>query len=258
MSLPNNISRKNNKLSLFILTKNEEINIRDCIKSAEFADEIIILDSGSTDKTQQIVRSLGVPFYHSDWRGGGFQRNKAIKLCNYEWIYTLDADERITPALAKEIKIVINSSSHDVYDVPRKSLFISRFMEFSGWWPDRTKRLFKKTSGKFSNHFAHSEFLTKKNVGHLNNHMIHFSYRNVDDILRKIQYFSSAGAYNYIEKGKKGSLLKAIFHGLWAFFKTYFLKLGFLDGGEGFMLAVMNAETTYYRYLKLLYVNKSF
>jgi glycosyltransferase involved in cell wall biosynthesis len=258
MSQLNNISRTNNKLSIFILTKNEERNIGACIKSAEFADEIIILDSGSIDKTEQIARKFGVPFYHSDWKGGGLQRNKAIKLCKYEWIFSLDADERITPALAKEIKITIKSNLYDVYDIPRKSLFINRFMRFSGWWPDRTKRLFKKKSGKFSNHFAHSEFLAKKSIGHLSNHMIHFSYRNIDDILKKIQYFSSAGAFNYIKKGKRGSLPKAIFHGLWAFFKTYFFRLGFLDGSEGFILAFMNAETTYYRYLKLTYLNKGF
>jgi len=253
------ISRKNyNKLSIFILTKNEEINIKDCIKSAQFADEVIVLDSGSSDKTKKIAKDLEVRFYSAEWIGGGIQRNKAIQLCKHEWIFSLDADERITLDLAKEINIAINSNLNDVYDVPRKSLFISRFMRFSGWWPDRTKRLFRRTSGEFSNHFAHSEFLTKKNVGHLNNHMIHFSYRSVDDILKKIQYFSSAGALNYIRKGKNGSLSKAILHGFWAFIKTYFLRLGFLDGREGFILAFMNAETTYYRYLKLIFRNKDF
>jgi glycosyltransferase involved in cell wall biosynthesis len=254
--LKKNSISKNDKLSIFILTKNEEINIEECIKSALFADEVVILDSGSRDNTEKIAKRLGIAFYHADWLGGGVQRNRAIQFCKNNWIFSLDADERITPALAEEINNAIKSNLFDVYDIPRKSLFISRFMRFSGWWPDRTKRLFKKTSGKFSNHFAHSEFLTKKSLGHLNNHMVHFSYRNVDSILKKIQYFSSAGANNYVTQGKEGSLSKAISHGLWAFFKTYFLKFGFLDGREGFILAFMNAETTYYRYIKLMYKRK--
>ena len=126
------------RLSVIIIAKNESENIADCIKSANFADEVIVLDSGSSDNTISIAKKLGAKVLFKPWKSYGQHKNIAIKLAKYEWIFSLDADERITKALAKEIKTNIISGLYDVYDVPRKSLFISRFMRFSGWWPDRT------------------------------------------------------------------------------------------------------------------------
>jgi glycosyltransferase involved in cell wall biosynthesis len=249
-------NKPNNKLSVFIITKNEEVNIYDCIKSCSFADEVVVLDSGSSDATVNIAKLLGARVIKTNWPGVGFQKNRAIKYCKYNWIFCLDADERIPYQLSAEIKKTIKQNLYKVYDVPRKSFFISRFMRFSGWWPDRTKRLFKLNSGSFSEHFVHSEFLTTNPVGKLKNHLIHFSYRNVDDVLKKIQHFSSGGAMNYYKINKKSSLSKAVIHGIWAFFKTYFIRLGIFDGKEGFILSIMNAETTYYRYLKLMFLYK--
>jgi glycosyltransferase involved in cell wall biosynthesis len=126
------------RLSVIIIAKNESENIADCIKSANFADEVIVLDSGSSDNTISIAKKLGAKVLFKPWKSYGHHKNIAIQLAKYEWIFSLDADERITKALAKEIKTNIISGLYDAYDVPRKSLFISRFMRFSGWWPDRT------------------------------------------------------------------------------------------------------------------------
>ena len=244
------------RLSVIIITKNESENIADCINSANFADEVVVLDSGSSDNTISVAKKLGAKVLYRPWNSYGQHKNIAIKLAKHEWIFSLDADERITKALAKEIKIKINTRLYDVYDVPRRSLFISRFMRFSGWWPDRTKRLFKKNSAQFTSHHVHEHLITKCSIGHLKEPLIHYSYRDFETDLKKINTYSTLGAKDLKNRGKNGGLKEALFHGIWAFIRTYFLRLGILDGSEGFILAVMNAEATYYRYLKSSYINK--
>lgn len=246
--------RKNNKLSIVICTKNEAINIRDCILSASFADEILVLDSGSTDNTVQIARDAGAKVIETDWIGYGPQQNRAIEQSKEDWIYSLDADERISNELASEILTVINENSFYVFDVPRRSLFVNKFMRYSGWWPDRTRRLFKRNYAKFTTHEIHANLSTAFAVGHLKSHMIHYSYRNLDSVLEKMNRYSSGSARDLQEK-KKGSLSSAIAHGAWAFLKTYFVKLGFLDGKHGFILAIVNAESSYYKHLKLYFLH---
>lgn len=244
------------KLSVIIITKNEAINIVDCIKSASFADEVLVLDSSSSDSTVQLAIEQGARVITTDWPGFGQQKNRAIEASTGEWIFSLDADERISPALADEIKVVITQEKFDVFDVPRKSLFVSKFMAHSGWWPDRTKRLFKRNHAAFSDHQVHEHLQTNAIVGRLKHHLIHYSYRELDSVLDKINRYSSAGARDMHLRGKQGSLTKAISHGLWAFIRTYLIRAGFLDGREGLMLAIANAEVTYYRYIKLAYLSK--
>jgi len=242
------------RLSVIIIAKNESENIADCIKSANFADEVVVLDSGSSDNTNAIARKLGAKVFNKPWKGYGQHKNLAIQLAKHEWIFSLDADERITPALKKEIIKTINQSHLNVYDVPRRSLFVSRFINYSGWQPDRTKRLFKKGSARFSEHQVHEHLITQHEIGHLTEPLIHYSYRDFETVLKKINVYSSLGASDLKNRGKKGSLKKALFHAFWAFIRTYFLRLGFLDGREGLMLAISIAEGTYYRYIKLMYL----
>ena len=226
------------KLSVVIVAKNEAANIYDCVRSAAFADEILVIDSGSVDQTISP------------------QQNIAIKASKGDWIFSLDADERISSALAQEILQAIKKETFYVYNVPRKSLFVSRFMDHSGWRPDFTKRLFKKGFAKFTEHEVHAHLSTKYKVGRLTNSIIHFSYRDLESVINKINLYSTGGARDNLKSGKKGSLKKALFHGLWAFLRTYFIRAGFLDGKEGVMLAIANAEVTYYRYLKLYYISQ--
>ena len=242
------------RLSVIIIAKNESENIADCIKSANFADEVVVLDSGSSDNTNAIARKLGAKVFNKPWKGYGQHKNLAIQLARHEWIFSLDADERITPALKKEIIKAINQSHLNVYDVPRRSLFVSRFINYSGWQPDRTKRLFIKGSARFSEHQVHEHLITQHEIGHLTEPLIHYSYRDFETVLKKINVYSSLGASDLKNRGKKGSLKKALFHAFWAFIRTYFLRLGFLDGREGLMLAISIAEGTYYRYIKLMYL----
>ena len=242
------------RLSVIIIAKNESENIADCIRSANFADEVVVLDSGSSDNTNAIARKLGAKVFNKPWKGYGQHKNLAIQLAKHEWIFSLDADERITPALKKEIIKTINQSHLNVYDVPRRSLFVSRFINYSGWQPDRTKRLFKKGSARFSEHQVHEHLITQHEIGHLTEPLIHYSYRDFETVLKKINVYSSLGASDLKNRGKKGSLKKALFHAFWAFIRTYFLRLGFLDGREGLMLAISIAEGTYYRYIKLMYL----
>ena len=245
----------NTTLAVVIITKNEAINITECIKSAGFADEVIVLDSGSNDDTVGLAKKAGAKVTETDWHGFGFQKNRAINLARSDWIFVLDADERISPELAKEILASIEKNDIMVFEVPRRSFFVSKFINHSGWQPDFTKRLFKNGVARFSEHNVHEHLVTESPCGRLTSPIVHYSYRDFETVLAKINHYSSAGAQDAKRQGKKGGLKKAIAHGLWAFIRTYFIKAGFMDGREGFMLAIANAEATYYRYLKLFYLN---
>lgn len=243
-------------LSIIIVTKNEIQNIKECIESALFADEILVIDSGSTDGTIELARSMGASVLETSWPGYGPQQNKAIESCKGDWIYSLDADERITPELATEIKKAIREEKFFVFDVPRSSLFVDQFMEYSGWWPDRTKRLFKRNYAKFTTHEIHAHLATEHRIGHLKHPMLHYSYRDLDSVLEKMNRYSSGSARDLNKTKTSSNLFDAITHGTWAFIRTYFIKCGFLDGEQGLILAIVNAETTYYKYLKHYYLNK--
>jgi glycosyltransferase involved in cell wall biosynthesis len=239
-------------LSVIIVTKNEAPNIAACLESVAWADEIIVLDSGSSDDTVRLAIKAGACVIESDWPGYGPQQNRGIDAASHDWIYSLDADERITPALAAEIISSIKENRFKVFDVPRSSLFVSRFMKHSGCWPDRTRRLFRKGCAKFSDHEIHASLTTKEAVGHLAAPMIHYSYHNYHSVLEKVNRYSSGSARDLYARGRRGSLALAISHGLWAFIRTYLIKLGFLDGQQGFILAFSNAVGTFYKYIKLM------
>ena len=244
-------------ISVIIICKNEEINITECIKSASFADEIIVLDSGSTDDTIQLAKAAGARLTETDWPGYGIQKNRATDASSGEWILSIDADERISPALANEIISKVNSPEFNVYEIPRKSLYVSKFMKHSGWYPDKTKRLFRRGHARFTDSVIHESLETTESIGQMSEPMLHFSYRDFEGVLQKINHYSSISAQKKFNKSQKGSSLKkAVFSGIWAFIRTYIIKAGFLDGREGFMLAVSNAEGVYYRHLKMMLLHQ--
>jgi len=238
------------KLSIIIITKNESQNIVDCINSANFADEIIVLDSKSSDDTVPISKKLGAKVFIRFWRGYGAQKNLAIKFCTGDWILSLDADERISKSLKMEIQTVLKDPKFSAYAIQRRSYFLTKFIKYSGWRSDKVLRLFIKGKAMYSNDRVHERLLCKEKIGFLKGHIIHHSYRNLDSVLNKINLYSQLGALDLKDKKVKSSLKKAILHGLWAFIRTYFLRLGFLDGREGFILAFSQFEHTYYKYLK--------
>ena len=240
-------------LSVILITKNEEANLKDCLESVSFADEIIVVDSQSSDKTQEIARSFGAKLeITSDWPGFGPQKNRALNLATKEWVLSIDADERVTPELKQEILATIASANAaDCYAIPRSSWYCGRFMKHSGWYPDYVDRLFKRGTAKFSDHLVHERLLPSGLSGKLKNHFLHYSYRDFSQVLKKVDVYSSAAAQQAFKQGKKGGLGEALIHGFWAFFRTYVLRRGFLDGKHGLALAISNAATSYYKYLKL-------
>lgn len=239
-------------LSVIVITKNESHNIKACLLSAAFADEIVVLDSGSTDDTVEIARSMGARVsFSADWQGFGIQKNRALALASSEWVLSLDADERISDKLQAEIRATLAAPTFDVYSLPRLSSYCGQYMHHSGWYPDRVTRLFLRNSAGFSNDLVHEKVVTPCKIGALSAVLLHESFRDFEMVLDKVNRYSSAGAQRLLAKGASSSPAKAVGHGLWAFFRTYFLRLGFLDGRMGLVLALSNAEGTYYRYLKL-------
>lgn len=239
------------RLSVIIVAKNEALNIVDCVRSASFADEVIVLDSGSTDGTAALAESAGARVVVTDWPGYGAQNNRGIDLAQGDWIFSLDADERISPDLARDIQAAIADGACDGYRVPRISMFAGRFIKHCGWQPDYTRRLVRRGAGRFTEHFLHANLAVQGKVGTLAHPIIHYSFRDLASVLEKVDRYSSAGARDMADRGRRASFSSAVLHGFWAFVRTYVLRLGFLDGRWGFMLAVSNAEGTYYRYLKL-------
>ncbi len=239
------------RLTIIIVACNEALNIAECVRSARFADEVLVLDSGSTDGTPELARAEGATVMVTDWPGYGRQNNRGIDSAVGDWFFSLDADERIPSELAAEIRAAIQRPDVNGFRVPRTSMYCGQFIRHGGWRPDYTWRLARRGKGRFTEHFLHAHLVVDGPTGTLRHSMVHYSYRSMDSVLEKLNRYSSASVRDMIADGRKGSLWRAILHGLWAFFRTFVLRLGFLDGRWGFMLAVSNAETTYYRYVKL-------
>lgn len=245
-------------LSAIVITKNEEAAIRRCLESVHWADEIIVVDSGSTDATLGIAQELNArTIVTPDWPGPGPQRNRAIAHATKDWILALDADEWVGPELHEEILATIRDSGHYVgYRVPRLSSYCGRPMRHGGWWPDYVSRLFKRGSARFGGGIVHDHLLPDGPLGKLRNPLLHEAITDLDDMLVKLNSYSTWGAQTLHENGRNAGLATALGHGAWTFLKTYLFRAGFLDGREGFMLAVSNAEGAYYKYLKLMLMGR--
>jgi len=244
-------------LSVVIITKNEESNIRECLESVSWVDEIIVVDSGSEDNTIAICKDYTDKIYiNDDWKGFGHQKNLALQQATKDWVLSLDADERITSALRIEIENAINNSACSAFAIPRQAYFLGQAMKHGGWWPDYVVRLFRRDRGVFSEDIVHERILVNEPVRKLATPLLHYSYTDLDQLMTKMNQYSSAGAYKAYQQGKNGSLLKAIAKAKWTFFRAYFLRLGILDGQAGFIAAFSKAEETYYRYLKLSYLKE--
>lgn len=240
------------RLSVIVITRNEAHNIAACLHSVSFADQLVVVDSGSTDNTVEIAKQLGAEVVQRpDWSGFGIQKNRALALASGDWVLSLDADERVTPELQTEILQSIRNPQHDVYSFPRLSSYCGQYIRHSGWYPDRIARLFKRDAAKFSEELVHEKLVTVGEIGELTSPLLHESFVDLEAVLDKANRYSTAGAMMLNQRGKRGSLGKALGHAAWAFFRTYVLRLGFLDGRMGLVLAISNAEGTYYRYLKL-------
>jgi glycosyltransferase involved in cell wall biosynthesis len=243
------------KISVYIIAFNEAEKIRDCINSVLWADEIIVADSNSTDGTTEIAEELGAKVIHIPFIGYGDLRNKAIKECNGDWIFSLDSDERCTIEVRDEIINLIDNPPLDIYWVPRKNFFMGRWIKHSGWYPNfRQPQLFKNGKMSYTMESVHEGYISHsdKEIGAINNVIWQFPFKNTEEVIHKANRYSTLGVIKLQEKGLKGTVFKAFLHGFWAFIKHYIFKLGFLDGGPGFVIAFGNFEGTFYRYIKLM------
>ena len=241
-------------LSAIIITRNEAHNLHDCLQSMHgLVDEIIVVDSQSTDNTVAIAQQHGAKVSQpADWPGFGPQKNRALDLATCDWVFSIDADERVTPELAAEIRHLLQSGDASVaYKVPRLSSYCGKFIHHAGWQPDYVLRLFKRDTARFSDDLVHERVVTEQPVHALKHHLLHYSYLNFSQVLSKVDAYSTASAKQAYARGKRSSVAGALGHGAWAFFRTYVIRRGFLDGAHGLALSISNAETSYYKYLKL-------
>ena len=241
-------------LTVVIVAKNEARNIAECVASAAFADQVVVLDSGSTDRTATLAAQAGARVVQTDWPGYGPQVARGFRMAATDWVLSLDADERIGPALREEILAAMRSNAFDGYRIPRLSEFCGRFIRHSGWRPDHTLRLGRRELAGFTDHFLHAHMTLDGRVGDLNESLVHYSYPDLHDVLEKLDRYSTGHARDLLAAGQSGSVGKAVVRGVFAFIRSYVLRLGFLDGQHGLMLAIYNAEYTYYKYLKLKFL----
>lgn len=241
-------------LSVIIITRNNEGTIRRCVESVAWADEIVVVDSGSTDRTMEICREFTSRVSQTpDFPGHGPQKNRALDLATGDWVFSLDSDEWVTEELRAEIeRVVASPGNRTAFMVPRRSSFCGRFMRHSGWWPDYVRRLFRRGTARFSDDQGHDRLIVTGPAGKLSQPLLHETVTSLDQLIDKMNVYSGMTARNLYQSGRRASILTALLHGAWAFFRTYFLRAGFLDGREGLMLAVSNAENSYYRYAKLM------
>jgi glycosyltransferase involved in cell wall biosynthesis len=232
-----------NKLSVVIISKNEENFIEDAVKSASFANEVLILDSGSSDRTCNIAKKLGAKVEYQEWLGFGKQKQKAVELASNDWVFVLDSDERFTSDLQKEILKLLSNPEKKGYFVPRLNNFWGKDIKSCGLYPDYSLRLFNRNSGRFNDREVHESVIIEGEAGYLKNHMKHLAYDNIEQFINKQNKYSSLSQ-------KKKNIFKAMINPYWTFFKLFIIKKGFLDGWDGFIISKLYAQYTFWKYIK--------
>ncbi len=239
-------------LSVVIITHNEEDNIKECLESVQWAADVVVVDSDSTDKTEEICRAFEVHFIKEPWKGFALQKNSAIEKATQNWILSLDADERVTPELKKEIISVLESANpKDGYFIARKNFFLGRWIKRCGWYPDYNLRLFQKGKGLFGIREVHEAVKLDGVAGHLEFPMEHHTYKSLEDFMKRLDRYSTLAAQEMLKEKKTYSILHIVFRPIFTFISMYFLRLGFLEGYYGFILSVLYAFYTFLKYIKL-------
>jgi glycosyltransferase involved in cell wall biosynthesis len=242
-------------LSVAIITKNEEKHLRRALESVRFADEIVVVDSGSTDQTLDIAREFNCRIFERDWPGYAAQKNFALEQCTRQWVFSLDADEQLTPELEAEVLSVVEggTSAFELYTMPRLSLFIDKWMRHGGWYPDRQLRLLKNGAGRFIDRPVHECIVSDKPAGRLHSDILHYSYESLEDYIDRMNRYSSLGAAQILSKPGRVRV------SLWSlalvlprkFLEVYVWKRGFLDGRHGFIVSCLAAWGVFLRQAKV-------
>ncbi len=239
------------KLSATIITRNEAANIRDCLRTLQWASEIVIVDQFSEDGTAEIARSLGAAVFEEPWHGFAAQKNFAVDKAHGPWILSVDADERVTPGLRSEIEAILEADGpEDGYHVARRNYFCGRWIRHGGWYPDYSLRLFRKGAGRFAERAVHERVVLDGKTGYLRQPMEHFTYSSVEDYLSRMERYSRLAADEVVSGGHNPGWVSMVFRPLFTFIKMYGLKGGFLDGRAGFFLAISYAYYTFLKYFR--------
>ena len=236
-------------VSVVIIAKNEEGNIEDALRSAGGFKEIIVVDSFSTDRTIEICRRYTDRVFQHAWPGYARQKQLAVDHAQGPWVLILDADERITPDLREEIARVMQNTAYDGFSMPRRNYFLGRWIKHGGWWPDCTLRLFRKDRGGLEDREVHEKVVVNGRVGQLHAPLEHYSYRNISDYICKMEVYSRLAAQEIRKKGRPG-IFSLLIRPFFTFFKMYALRLGFLDGLHGLVLAVLYGHYTFLKYAR--------
>ena len=241
------------KISAIIPTYNEAHNIADAIASVQFADEIIVVDSFSTDDTVELARSLGAIIFEHKYEHSAAQKNWIIPQASHEWIFLLDADERVSEGLKNEVKNVLAQEviKEDAFWIKRTNYFLGKKVNYSGWKGDKVIRLFKRDTCKYQNKHVHAEIETQGQVGQLNARLTHYTFKSMDHYIAKINQYATWKAEQFHQSNKRPTLFDFIIKPIFRFFKNYLIDLGFLDGKRGLIISGLNAYGIFLRYAKL-------
>jgi glycosyltransferase involved in cell wall biosynthesis len=245
------------KISATIITLNEEKNIADCLDSLDFVDEIVVVDSGSTDGTESLCNACPkVKFFHQDWLGYGKQKNKAAEFANNNWILNVDADERVSDELRNSI-ISADVSVASAFRMARENYFGTTWIKHCGWYPDYTTRLYYKRKCSFSMRDVHETLVCDGSVGTLKGNLLHFTYKDIADYLIRMNRYSSLAALTMFKEGRRGYWYNLLLRPVATFFKMFVLRRGFADGWYGFVLSGLYAVYTFCKYAKLAELHRS-
>ena len=243
-------------LSVALITKNEEANLARTLESVRWANEIVIVDCGSTDRTEEIARQFGARFFAEEWKGFGAQKNLAIAKCTGDWVLALDADEEVSADLAQEIQALLaGSPDRDAYFLPRRNFFLGRWIRHGGYYPDPKLRLFRRGSAQFEERAVHETMRCSGAAGRLHGDLLHHAYPTLDSYIEHMNRYSALGAGQAIAKGKTSRGVPGFFWNVFlvpvATFKwNYIFRGGFLDGREGLLLHLYHSAYVSWKYAK--------
>jgi glycosyltransferase involved in cell wall biosynthesis len=239
------------KISATVITYNEERNIPRVIESLRCADEVVVVDSGSNDRTVELAEKLGARVVESDWRGFAGQKNFASENASHDWILSLDADEALSEALEGEIwQIKKNGPGYDAYTMPRLAQYLGRWILHSGWYPDRKIRLFDRRKAHWTGNYVHESVVVEGRIGHLQENLLHFTCSSLSEHLKTMDRYTTLAAEQIVALKQPVGLNQLLLNPPWTFFRSYILQKGFLDGTEGLAIAYMAAFYNFLKYTK--------
>ncbi|MGM0426919.1 MAG: glycosyltransferase family 2 protein [Thermodesulfobacteriota bacterium] len=240
-------------VSVAIIAKDEEKRLPHCLDSLSFADEVLVVDSASGDRTVEIAKAFGARVLIEPWRGYAGQKQFAVNHCVHDWVLILDADEWISRETGNKVKSISDAPDPAIaaYSFLRKNFFHGRWIRHCGWWPDRVVRLVNRRVGQFNDPLVHEQWISNGKVKALELIIEHRSFRSYSDLIHKMDRYSTLAAQDMLKAGRGVKWFSPFSHGAWMFVRTYLLELGILEGFDGFMISVLNAGGSFLKYAKL-------